>query len=617
MPLWLRLLFGLVFEIVSVAVVVGVPGAWLLRHMDLGRLAAAQASAATGRAVTVGSLRLGFGRSVTIDLSDVMVPNIEGGSAPAMITLRHLVAEADLQSLLHGPPLIQHATIEGLDVLLEHTADHGPNWKFGPSKPPPSDPTGRTGFPSLRDVHLKDSRVVYRTRSGKPLVTALDTLGITTAADDQPVRLSIVGSYQGVPLDLVGDLHAINELRDAATPYGTALHLKSGDLTLSFDGSMTDPLNFDGLQGVLQLDAPDPKPLFAVAGVDSALDLTLHLDGPFEHREPVWRLHDAQGQLGQDEVTAATLDFTEGARDKPDRVDVDLAFATLNLNELLGTGTKGKRAGADMPLAADPAPDTLVHAKILAKTLEYNELRASDVTLEGAQTEGRIAVDVFSLTTFGTALKAKGRIEATTAGARVSAQVSAAGADVQVLRRSLGFGSLPLTGRLDGEVVVDSTARTLNAAVRGARVSAIIAMRGGAIAKEVIEMASTDVRALFRTNRGLTPVSCLLAGLDMRDGVGTLAPLRVRAAEGTIAGSATFDLYRRSLDLTIGSEAKSTGLFALDIPVRVTGSFGSPSVAPARWSPQGRAALAAADSLSHLPPALRDWARRYPCPPSR
>jgi hypothetical protein len=142
-------------------------------------------------------------------------------------------------------------------------------------------------------------------------------------------------------------------------------------------------------------------------------------------------------------------------------------------------------------------------------------------------------------------------------------------------------------------------------------------MRGGAIQKNVIEMASADIRSLFRTDRGLTPVTCLLAGLDMRAGVGTVAPLRIRSAEGTISGSATFNLYRHSFDLTIGSEAKSTGLFALDIPIRASGSFGAPIITPAQWSAQGRAMLAAADSLSQLPPALRDWARHYPCPPTR
>jgi hypothetical protein len=70
------------------------------------------------------------------------------------------------------------------------------------------------------------------------------------------------------------------------------------------------------------------------------------------------------------------------------------------------------------------------------------------------------------------------------------------------------------------------------------------------------------------------------------------------------------------MDVTIGSESKTTGLFALDIPVRVSGTFAVPVVSPAKWTAQGRASLAAADNLSRLPPAQQAFARRYPCPKS-
>jgi uncharacterized protein involved in outer membrane biogenesis len=614
--LWPRLLAGFVFELVSAAIVVGLPGVWLYRHMDLARLAAAQASAITGRAVTIGSLKLGLGRTVTIDLSDAVLPNLPGGSAPAMATLKHLVAEADLQSLIHGPLLLNRVAIDGLDILLERVGD-ARNWRFGPPGPPPADPTGRTGFPSLRDVTLRSSQVVFRTGSGNRLVTALDNAAIKTAGDDQPVTLSIAGAYNAVPLELEAGLQSIAVFRDRAKPFGTTIEIRSGALALNFDGTITDPLNVNGISGRIQLDAPDPKPLFGVAGVHSDLDTGLRLQGTLDHHEPQWRLADATGRLGQDAIETTTIAYDEGAHGQPDRLDLNLGFKTLNLNELAGTGARGKRRDADVPLQVEQDPATLIHARVSAGTLDYATFRAEDVTVQGAQTPGLITVDALSLKAFGTELTARGRIEPAPSGAHVTAAVSALGADVQTLRQAFGFGSLPLTGRLDIDVAVDSTARTVNAATHEARISAVAAMRGGAIQKNVIEMASTDIRALFRTDRGMTPITCLLAGLDMRAGIGTVAPLRVRAGEGTISGSATFDLDRHTFDLTIGSEAKSTGLFALDIPIRVAGSFGAPVISPAQWTAQGRAMLAAADNLSDLPPVLREYARRYPCPPSR
>jgi uncharacterized protein involved in outer membrane biogenesis len=611
-----RLLAWFVFEVVSAGIVVGLQLGWLVQHMDLARPAAAEASAVTGRDVTIGSLKLGLGHTVTIELSNATVPNLPGGSRPVMVTLKHLVAEADLFSIFGGPMLLRHVAVDGLDILLERVGNT-PNWRFGSQGPPAADPTGRTGFPSLRDAVLRSGQVVFRTSSGDRLVTTLDTMAITTADDRHPVTLTAIGAYNAVPIRLEADLQSIDAFRDRAKPFGTNIKIRSGMLALSFDGTMTDPLHADGASGHIAIDAPDPKPIFGVAGVKSDLDTALQLQGRFDHLEPQWRLADATGRLGQDTIERATIGYDDAAPGQPDHLDLNLGFKTLNLNEIAGRAAAGDRSDADVPLQVEQDPAALIHARVTAGTLEYAAFRAEDVAVQGSQTPGLITVDAVSLKAFGTNVAAKGRIEPAPAGAHVMASVSALGADVQTLRQALGLGSLPLTGRLDAELAVDSTARTVNAAAHDARISAVAAMRGGAIQKNVIELASTDIRTLFRADRGMTPITCLLAGLDMRAGNGTVAPLRVRAGDGTISGSATFDLDRRTFDLTIGSEAKSTGIFALDIPIRVAGSFGAPVVTPAQWTAQGRAMLAAADSLSDLPPALREWARRYPCPPSR
>jgi hypothetical protein len=138
-------------------------------------------------------------------------------------------------------------------------------------------------------------------------------------------------------------------------------------------------------------------------------------------------------------------------------------------------------------------------------------------------------------------------------------------------------------------------------------------MSGGRVQREIIEMASTDLRSLFRTAEGMTPLSCLLAVAQINRGVGEVAPLRLEAATGTIAGVASFDLNRQVLDLVIGSEGATTGFFALDIPMRVSGSFADPSIRPARWSPEGRARLSTSRAVAAVPTELRDFARGNRC----
>ncbi len=364
---------------------------------------------------------------------------------------------------------------------------------------------------------------------------------------------------------------------------------------------------------MLSLSAPTPGPLLAIAGVSSDIDAALSLSGPFEHKGDLWLLTEAAGALDNGAVSAATLRLQEGGDGRPDDVSVEAAFERLDLDKLLGAGRGGGRTDTDLPLAVERSPDTLINVRLAAQQVGYRGVTATDARLAAALTPARLAVSDFALTYAGARASASGAVEAAGQGGRVSVNLAVANADVQALRRLLGSGPVPLLGRLEAQVAAQSEGATLNAAARVANVSAVVAMTGGSIAREVVEMASTDVRLLFRRARGMTPVSCLLGVLTMRGGVGTLAPLRVRAAEGTIVGNGTFDLYRRQVDVTIGSDAKSTSTFALDVPVRISGSLANPSVRPAQWSAAGRAALAAGDATAALPPGLRQAAQRNPC----
>ena len=598
---------------VALLVVAGVAAFLVVGRLDWGPWAARRASAALGRGVAVGALHVAPGRWTAVDLRDVRIDNLPGGTGPALATLERLTAEVDLLSLLRGPAAVRTLRIDGLSVLLERLADRTRNWRFGPETQRPG-PPDRSWFPTLLDVQVRRSEVVVRTSSGAALTTKLDDAAIRTASAEQPVQLTVDGAYGGVPIRLHAGLQPIAVLRDGSVPYGTALHFTAGDTTLDFKGTMTAPFDVDGARGVLSLSAPTPGPLLAIAGIRSDTDASLRLSGPFEHEGDVWLLKEAAGALDDSAISAAMLRLKEGGSGQPDEVSVDADFGRLDLGRLLGAGGGRRRADTDMPLDIERAPGTLLDVRLAARQVEYGGAAATDARLAAALTPGRIAVSNVSMTYAGAQAEASGAVEAAGRGGRVSLGLSVKDADVQELRRLLNSGPVPLLGRLEIQAAAQADGETLNAAARAANVSAVIEMAGrGSIAREVIEMASTDVRLLFRHARGMTPVSCLLGVLTLRGGIGTVSPLRVRAAEGTIAGSGTFDPFRRQIDVTIGSESKSTSAFALDVPVRISGSLADPSVRPARWSVAGRAELAAGTPVAALPPGLRQAALRNPC----
>ncbi len=578
----------------------------LLDQFDLGRFAAARASAALGRAVTVESLRVTPGRWFTVKLQGLKIANLPGGTRPEMVTLHDLTAEIDPLSLLHGPPIVRHAEVDGLSVLLERVDGETRNWRFG-ATPPKADRDRRSGFPIVLDLHVKASDITVRTTEGHSLQSRIDEGTLSTASADAPVTLAVKGAYHDAPVTLDAKLQPIAVLRDAATPYGTDIHIASGDTIVHFDGTMTKPLDADGADGTLTVDAPTAAPILTMIGAPpDAFKAALDLSGTLTHADALWTLAGAIGRLDDSTLAPSTLRFVDGGHDHPDDVSLDLAFERMDLDRLLAGRGPGK--GPDAPMRVQPDPDPRLKLHLTARRLTYAGAAAADVTLKAAVTPGQIAVEEFAATALGAKLQASGRAEAADSGDRIVAEAAISGVDVQQIRHLTGGSKLPMAGRVDAQAVADGAGETLDAAIRAAHVAAVVWMTSGSISRDVIEKASLDIRRLFRKPKGMAPVSCLLGVFEMRKGMGMLSPLRIRTADGTIAGQGTFDLNRNEIDITIGSQSDTTSAFALDVPVQISGNINNPDVTPSTQSVE-----AAAADLTKLPPSLRPLVQRNPC----
>lgn len=591
----------------------------VLPRLDLAPQAAARATAAFGRGVAIESLRIRPGLATTIEIRGLRLANIPGGSAPDMARLERASATIALLPLLRGEIVLREATAEGLSLLLERDAARRRNWRLrgdaaGPAAPPAAAPPDRGGLPLIGAIRLSRGEVVYRTAGGAALRSTIASATLAAAAADQPLRLSAEGACNDVPIRLEGTLGTPAQLRAGRTPFPVALRASAGEAVLTLDGVTADPLNADRLEGRLSFTAPRLGLILAMAGVADTLPAALEIAGQAHRAGDLWRLSGATGTLDGAGLSLALAELTEGADGRPDAIAVEADLARLDMNRLLGAaGRDTPEADADLPLRAFAAPDPVVRLRLSAEEFAYARFRGREGRLVAAILPGRVELASLAVTAFGGRIEGQALLEAHEAGGRITAEASLGGGELETLRRAFGLRPLPLRGRLDIRAVVSAEGATLNTAARRAAIAAVLAMRGGAVAREVVEMASTDIRALFRTARGTTPLTCLLAVTSIRAGRGEVAPLRLRAATGTISGLAGFDLDRRRLDLVIGSERASTSGFALDIPVRISGSFADPDIAPARWSREGRARLAAADRVAPLPPALRDFAARNPC----
>ena len=604
----------------------GVGAFFFVKNGDFGSFVAQRISEKLGRKVEITSLRISPGRWIGVELRDVTLANLESGSHADMLSLRNLQAEIDSWSLLFAAtPLVRSLVVEGVTLRLEKLHGHK-NWHFGERSPAPSgvNPPDYRGVPTFLDFQMKDSEIIIRTTSGNFLRTRIDPAQVTSEAANTPVRMNVRGSYNGLAATLTGDLDSFDALRRAPQPFPVRLHLNSGHTSMDFQGTMTDPLNFEGVAGELRLHAPTPDVFGALAGEAISLNLDIELTGKFEHANNDWKLSDISGKINHEAFKGAILHLVEGDHGKPDHIRVDLAFTRLNLNRIIaGTPSPGgAEKYADIALALDPKQDPVVDARFTVQELTYAKIRVTNSRFVGVLAANKVDISELSLSAFGAQITAHAHAQAMPTGTRITADVAMHNADIDALGRGFGVTAMPLNGRINGRLAVSAEGRTVNTAAHQARVSAVLSMLGGSVEKRVIELGSTDLRAAFRRADGNAPLNCLLGVLDMRAGVGQIAPLRIRAETGTIAGSGRFDFNNHTMDLLVGSQEDTTSSFALDVPVRIHGRFDDPDLEPARWSSQGRAQMAAADNIAPLPPALRSFANQNPClrrtgPPAR
>jgi uncharacterized protein involved in outer membrane biogenesis len=610
-------------------VVVGA-AAWYIAGADYRPFAEQRLSAMLGRPVKIGTLTVQWsgpfrGEPLAIAIQDLHVANFTGGSTPDMAVAKSITAQLDVTALLRRRLLFRQFRVEQPVIVLERDADGRGNWRSGKdadaatpelsldADPDPGAvaPTGRADFPVLLDFRLTDGQVSYRTFHGNLIRIGLKQVTIKTDGEDQPVQIAAAGAYNDAEIALQAMTGSFADLHDADKPLSADVTLTRQAAKLRFKGTLVDPLNVDGADGALHLDAPRINDILGIfhgaIGANPAAGLDAHLT----RQGDLWRLADATGDLGGNAFGGA-LKLLEGRRGAGDRIKLRTRFDELALDGLMaadkkaGSGTGNWR---DTPLATPDKTAPNLAASLSAARLTYRSLSAQDVAIDGSLAPEKITLDNARLTLAGIPLQLTGALAPAATGGRLTAGLQMKDADVQALAGLLGNASPALAGRISGGVDLALQGKTLGDALKDNTGSAVLSMRNGRISRDLLEKASTDLRNIFRKGEGTATISCLLAVMHLKDGQGRLAPVRLRSTAATLNAAGQVDFRNQTLDITLRSERDSTGFLALDLPLQLSGPWSRPKASLLK----GGSPLLAGDAIGELPPALQGIAAANGC----
>lgn len=583
----------------------------------------ALATHALERPVQIAELSVGVGDPVTITLRGLQIANMPDGSSADMISIAEVDAALDLGALLQGKLVYDSLQVTRPRISLERDATGRGNWEFGSTDggqdASTSDsrlvlvPKNRRQFPSLLNFRLTGGELRFRTSSGQWLRLPLDDLTIQATDEDAPVSLVLDGGYNDTDAQLTATTASFNAFRDAATPFDAGFSIATPGARLDFKGILHNPLDFEGVEGRLALEARRLDDLIGMFDAPTGIVAPLKLAGGFTRSGDAWRLEDARGDLGDNAFTGR-LALDEGGRGEADDLQLRLDFDRLDLPGVLPQGSGDWRS---TKLRPDTAPDAArLDLRISADALHYHDhsLRQVAVAVDVAPGLIRLQDATANLGTPQQAghLRLNGELRAMDDdSAQLTASLQLERAEAGTVLQALGLrdGAAQIAGAVEARATLDMRGAQLGEALKNLQGHAVIALQQGRIARSLVEAASTDLRILFRDRGDSTALRCLLAMAEMKHGMMLLGPLILRSDGGTVRGGGALDLVRQHLDLVLRSDPKTTGFLALDIPLHLSGPLGNIAAKP------NRRARLPDQTVPALPPAQAVLARANPCHP--
>ncbi len=363
---------------------------------------AAQIRDMTGRSLSIdGDISLSVLPSPTLSARNVRLANIEGGSAPDMLTLDAMEAHVALMPLLQRRVQIERITLVQPTILLEQLPDGRRNWSF--DRPTGATPGthGDEGSPEIQldNLTIEQGTVHYRGPSGEQQIIGLDAR-ISAQSLRGPFRAEGSAQLRAMPFSFELTMGRLSE--GQRSPVGMTIQLPSADGKISFSGGVLLEADATTGSGKLTGSVASLGDLLAFMGAGEAEGQPTILRQPFELAAEVsgssttWQLDNLTLELGDMLAKGdAAADFTGGPS-----AQVKLALNRFDLDRLLEPWRETANDANGGGVAAPPVialPEGLAAQVDLAvEALTYRGSIVSKARLLASLADGRLAVSRLS-----------------------------------------------------------------------------------------------------------------------------------------------------------------------------------------------------------------------------
>lgn len=560
--------------------------AWVIKH---------PVSSMLGRQISIdGPMRLSWGNPSRIVVEDVHVANASWDAQHEMFSAKRLEIDLFVRSLISGPAHITRIALDGAKLLLEKSKQGQKNWQFGLSS---AAPQKRHQFPVVNRIDIRDSELTYY--NGVTDATSLlgiKALGVNEPNANDPIAFQATGSFQKAPLTLSGSVAPLKELRDTSKPYPVKLEGALADVRLAIDGTIKEPLDFNGLDMRLSMAGAKLQEVGDMLGV------------------PLPPLPDFRGTSvltgGDAHFALQALSLKAGKSDLEGGIDIDaskkvpqikaqLTSNFVDLADFIGlAGAKPARSSApakppspsgrvlpDTKIAVNKLPGVNADLSFYATRIKSVGGLPIDAVALGVQVQnGTLAIKPLRFRT------ARGDVALDfefTPYTRDSPPKMHADVDVRHidLKRLLDRPSEPAmlqqtAGIVGGFIKVDSTGVSTREFLAHMNGDAGFFMENGQVSALLDQLAPIDVLGalgVYLTGGKPVPIDCLVSRFDIKQGVATATTLIFNTNDDTIVGKGNVNFADETIFLDLTPYNRHFTAVSLRTPVDIRGTLKKPA----------------------------------------
>ena len=623
-PILQRVLAGIaVFLLVVVLVILFFP--WDMLRGPINRYVSDQ----LGRRFEITRhLAVDLGRTTTVRAEGLEFANPEWAKEPYLVKATAAEFDVKLWPLLFGKVELPRVSLTEPLLGLQIEPDGRRTWALSRDT---SDPTASPNIGAL----MVDHGVVKYLASaqGADIVSqfSLAAEGDRASAGSRPLPLAYKasGKWRNEAFTASGRTGGVLQLsKDIKESFPVEINAATGKTTFRAKGSIENLQEFSGLDATFDIEGRNLVELYKLAGVVLPSTPPYKLRGKLGKLGKVWTAREMQGVLGSSDIagelsfdTSAAVPLLTGKVQSKVLDFVDLrpviglpvkssSTAARSTTASKGISVAAKKVDPAKP-ETPPAPTNTGRRVLPTATLDLVRLKAmnADVMYSAKDirhveqlpldsgsvhvklNNGVLQLDPVALGVAGGSLAGKITVDTNVVPAAFETRLAVSGVQLNQLFPTIE-NTKSAFGKISGKIDLKGRGNSVAQMLGSASGDVALLMGKGEISNILLEFIGLDggevIKFLVNGDRNVK-LLCAAAAFEVKQGVMDSKAILLDTTDTVIYGAGQVNLANETLDITLKPQPKDRSILSFRSPLKIGGTFASPSAGPDKLALGARA----------------------------